>query len=227
MPTKSPPNATRPALASAIDAIAVPGVRIGHRVIAEGDERLLLPEEIGAFAASVIKVRRASGAVRLVARELMPLFGCPPRAIPKSAAGMPVWPEGIVGSLAHDNAVAVAAMAAKSDFLSVGVDIEPAEPLEPGLLEIVATPNERRGAASDPLHGRLLFTIKEAVYKAVNPLDGVFLDHHDVEVNLAEGTAAVRQGRRVPFRYGVAAHIVVLAVISSASERLKTHSDPA
>ena len=84
MPTKCPPNATRPALASAIDAIAVPGVRIGHRVIAEGDERLLLPEEIGAFAASVIKVRRASGAVRLVARELMPLFGCPPRAIPKS-----------------------------------------------------------------------------------------------------------------------------------------------
>lgn len=213
MPAKSPPNATRPSLASAIDAITVPGIRIGHRFIAEGDERLLLPEEIGAFAASVVKVRRASGAARLVARELMPHFGHELRAIPKSAGGMPVWPEGIVGSLAHDNEVAVAAMAAKSDFLSVGVDIEPAEPLEPGLLEIVATPGEREVAASDPVHGRLLFAIKEAVYKAVNPLDGVFLDHHDVEVNLTGGTAAVRQGRRVEFRYCAAGHIVVLAFI--------------
>jgi 4'-phosphopantetheinyl transferase EntD len=212
MPTRSPPNA-RPSLASAIDAIAVPGVRIGHRVIAEGDERLLLPEEIGAFAASVLKVRRASGAARLVARELMPHFGCVPRAVPKSGAGMPVWPEGIVGSLAHDNEVAVAAMAAKSEFLNVGIDVEPAEPLEPGMLEIVATPNERKWAASDPLYGRVLFAIKEAVYKAVNPLDGVFLDHHDVEVNPAEGIATVRQERRVAFRYCAAGRIVVLAYI--------------
>jgi 4'-phosphopantetheinyl transferase EntD len=157
-------NTTDPSLARAINSIAVPGVRIGHRLIADGDERRLLPEEIGAFAASVVKVRRASGAARVAARELMPCFGYAPRAIPKSAAGPPVWPEGIVGSLAHDNEVAVAAMAAKSDFLSVGVDVEPAEPLEPGLLEIVATTAEREGAAEDRLRGRLLFSIKEAVY---------------------------------------------------------------
>jgi 4'-phosphopantetheinyl transferase EntD len=213
-------NATVLSLARAIDAIDVPGIRIGHRLIADGDERLLLPEEVGAFTTSVVKVRRASGAARLVARELMPRFGCAPRAIPKSATGMPIWPEGIVGSLAHDNEVAVAAMAAKSDFLSVGIDVEPAEPLEAGLLEIVATPGEREGAAEDRLRGRLLFCIKEAVYKAVNPLDGVFLDHHDVEVNLAERRAEVRQGRRVEFCYCVADHIVALAFIPSRSGRI-------
>jgi len=212
-------NATVLSLARAIDAIDVPGIRIGHRLIADGDERLLLPEEVGAFTTSVVKVRRASGAARLVARELMPRFGCAPRAIPKSATGMPIWPEGIVGSLAHDNEVAVAAMAAKSDFLSVGIDVEPAEPLEAGLLEIVATQGEREGAAEDRLRGRLLFCIKEAVYKAVNPLDGVFLDHHDVEVNLAERRAEVRQGRRVEFGYCVADHIVALAFIPSRSGR--------
>jgi 4'-phosphopantetheinyl transferase EntD len=216
----SPSNsATQASLTRAIDAIDVQGVRIGHRLIADGDERLLLPEEVGAFATSVVKVRRASGAARLVARELMPRFGCAPRAIPKSAAGMPVWPEGIVGSLAHDNEVAVAAMAAESDFLSVGVDVEPAEPLEAGLLEIVATPREREGAAEDRLRGRLLFCIKEAVYKAVNPLDGVFLDHHDVEVNLTLGAAVVRQGREVEFRYCVAPRIVALAFIAARSSR--------
>jgi 4'-phosphopantetheinyl transferase EntD len=59
----------------------------------------------------------------------------------------------------------------------------------------------------------LLFSIKEAVYKAVYPLDGVFLDHRDVEVCLASRTAIVRNGRIVNFRYCSAAHIVTLAFI--------------
>jgi 4'-phosphopantetheinyl transferase EntD len=206
-------NATDPELARAIDAMTVPGILVEHRIIADGDESALLPEEIGAFAGSVTKVRRASGAARLVARQLLPRLGCAPRAIPKSTAGMPLFPDGIVGSLAHDSKMAVAAAAAKSQFLSVGVDIEPAEPLEPGLLEIIATARERERASYDPFRGRLLFSIKEAIYKAVYPLDGVFLDHHDVEVNVDDGTATVRRGRVVRFRHCVAGHIVVLAFI--------------
>jgi 4'-phosphopantetheinyl transferase EntD len=211
-------NATNPALALAIDAMAVPGIVVDHRLIADGDELALLPEEIGAFAGSVTKVRRASGAARIVARQLLPRFGHAPCAIPKFTAGMPVWPEGIVGSLAHDAEVAIAAMAARHDFFGVGVDVEPAEPLDPGLLDIVATATERERAHDEPLHGRLLFSIKEAIYKAVYPLDGTFLDHHDVEVDLAGGTAAVRHGRVVRFRYCVATHIVALAFISAGPE---------
>ena len=105
-------NATNPALQRAIDAMAVPGILVDHRLIADGDELALLPEEMAAFAGSVIKVRRASGAARIVARKLLSRFGHAPRAIPKSTAGMPVWPDGIVGSLAHDAEVAIAAMAA-------------------------------------------------------------------------------------------------------------------
>ena len=100
----------------------------------DGDELALLPEEAAAFAASVIKVRRASGAARMVARELLARFGQPPRAIPKSTAGMPLWPEDIVGSLAHDAEVAIAAIASQREFSSVGVDVEPAEPLASDLL---------------------------------------------------------------------------------------------
>ena len=74
----------------------------------------------------------------------------------------------------------------------------------PDLLDIVATATEREGIQDDPLRGRLLFSIKEAVYKAVYPLDRMFLDHHDVEVSLAAGTAVVRNGRVVRFRYCVA-----------------------
>jgi 4'-phosphopantetheinyl transferase EntD len=65
----------------------------------------------------------------------------------------------------------------------------------------------------DPLGGRLLFAVKEAVYKAVYPLDGVFLDHEDVDVNLRDGIAVVRNSRPLHFRYCIAMHMVALAFI--------------
>ena len=209
-------TATSPQLQRAIDAMSVPGILVDHRLITEGDELALLPEEMSAFAGSVIKVRRASGAARIVARQLLSRFGQAQRAIPKSTAGMPVWPNGIVGSLAHESKIAVAAVASRREFLTVGVDIEPAEPLDPDLLDMVATPKERQSIQDDPCHGRVLFSVKEAVYKAVYPLDGTFLDHHDVEVSLPTGVAAVREGRAVNFRYCVATHIVALAFIPAA-----------
>ncbi len=206
-------NATTSPLARAIETMSVPGILVDHRLIAEGDELALLPTEMAAFAGSVLKVRRASGGARIVARTLLSRFGYAPCAIPKSTAGMPVWPEGIVGSLAHDPKVAIAAMAAQREFQSIGVDIEPTEPLAPDLLDIVATAKERERIEDDPFRGRLLFSIKEAVYKAVYPLDRIFLDHHDVEVSLPDGTAMVRNGRLVRFRHCLAEHIVTLAFV--------------
>jgi len=206
-------NATDPELARAIEAMAVPGIAVDHRLIADHDEAALLPEEMAAFAGSVTKVRRASGAARLVARQLLSRFGHPPVPIRKSTAGMPVWPRGIVGSMAHDARVAVAAMAASQHFLGIGVDVEPAEPIDSDLVTIIATPAERAAAQADPTRGRLLFSIKEAIYKAVYPLDGQFLDHQDVEVDLSSGTAEVLGGRQVNFRHCAATHIVVLAFI--------------
>ena len=206
-------TARDPVLARSIDALAMPGILIDHRLISPGDELALLPAELGAFANSVVKVRQASGAARLVVRTLLPQLGHVYQAVPKADTGAPIWPEDIVGSLAHDARVAVAAIARRRDFQSLGVDVEPAEPLDADLLDLVATPGERRRLAEDPCRGRLLFTVKEAVYKAVHPLDGVFLEHHDVEVDLPSQTAAVRGGRSVSFRFSASTHIVVLAFL--------------
>ena len=208
MPAVNPTDAE---LQRAIDAIAPPGIAIGHRLIAEGDDEALLPEEMQAFAASVIQVRRASAAARIVARQLMSRFGRAPQAIRKSPAGVPMWPDGIVGSLAHDNCLAIAALAERAQFPSIGVDVEPAEPLSPDLLSIISTSGERSHGRVDLYYGRLLFAIKEAVYKAVYPLDGRFLEPHDVEVSLSEGVAQVRDGRSVYFSFCAMTHFVVLA----------------
>jgi len=200
-------------LQKSFDALALPGVVLGHRLIVPGDDLELRPDEKAAFSKSVEKVRRASGAARIVARRLMAQLGYPEQSVTKSAGGAPIWSPGLVGSLAHSSDVAVAALARHADFASLGIDIEPAEPLHAHLLDLVATPTERHAIAHDPCGGRLLFVIKEAVYKAVYPLDAIFLEHHDVEVNIAAGKATVRGGRTVDFRHISSSHIVALAFI--------------
>ena len=210
-----------PAFQSAIDALSPPGVLIGHRLISLGDEDALLPEEAAAFASSVAKVRRASGAARTVARQLLERLGHPTCAVPKSASGAPIWPPDVVGSMAHDSRVAVAAVGRSRDIAALGIDVEPAEILPPDLLDIVATPQERSRLGDDPCGGRLLFVAKEAVYKAVYPLDQTFLDHHDVHVSLADRKATVCNGRVVELRFCVSAHLVALAFISKAGPKAR------
>jgi 4'-phosphopantetheinyl transferase EntD len=203
-----------PSLKAACDALALPGIMIGHRLISHGDEHALLPDEAPAFLSSVLRVRRASGAARIVARELLARLGHPQWPVLRSASGAPVWPAGVVGSLAHDARAAVATVGLGRDISALGIDIEPAEQLPPDLLDVVATPRERLKIADDPFHGRLLFAAKEAVYKAVYPLDQTFLDHDDVQVDLAKRKAFVRNGRVVDIRFAVSTHLVVLAFLA-------------
>jgi 4'-phosphopantetheinyl transferase EntD len=198
---------------AAVQAVSLPGLLIGYRAIADGDEHALLAAEMPAFAASVTSVRRASGAARIVARELLARLGHPDRPIRKTEGGAPQWPAGIVGSMSHDARIAVAAVARASDYGALGIDVEPAEVLQPELLDTVATPRERSEIERDPFGGRLLFAAKEAVYKAVYPLDRTFLEHHDVEVDLSRRQARVPSGRVVDLRFSAADHLVVLAFL--------------
>jgi 4'-phosphopantetheinyl transferase EntD len=206
-------------LQSAIDAISCPGIMIRHRLISPGDELALLPDESSAFASSILKVRRASGAARIVARQMLSRLGQPECALPRAPSGAPIWPAGIVGSLSHDSRVAVAAVGSCRDVGAIGIDVEPAECLPSELLGIVATPRERLNIAHDPYRGRLLFAAKEAVYKALYPLDHLFLEHHDIEIDLASHKAEVRNGRSVELRFGISAHLFVLAFLPGPREK--------
>jgi 4'-phosphopantetheinyl transferase EntD len=209
--------ANDPSLQSAIDAMALPGVIIGHRLILPGDEHMLKPEEALALSRVVVKRRRASGAARIVARQLLFRIGYPGCSLPNAPSGAPVWPAGVVGSLAHDRDVAVAAVAKVDRIAALGIDVEPAEELPPDLIDYIATPKERRGVDSQPYYGRLLFAAKEAVYKAVHPLDGIFLEHHDVEIDFAERTGTVSNGRVVEVRFCHSTHLIAVAFICARS----------
>lgn len=199
-----------------IASIAPAGVLVGYRRIEQGDEHALLPEEAIAFSRTVAISRRASGAARLVARNLLEQLGYPRGPVAKEPSGAPVWPAGLVGSLAHDSEFAVAAIARRDDFAGVGIDVEASTYLPDDLIDLVATRAERTAIHSDGFKAKLLFAAKEAVYKATFPIDRIFLEHHDVEVDLTRGEAFVRNGRRLDLRIMERPRVVAIATMCSA-----------
>lgn len=114
----------------------------------------------------------------------------------KTRSGVPIWPAGIVGSLAHHDTVAAAAIAEKDTIGALGIDIEPNEPLPDGLIELVTTSRERSMYDLRLLQQRDLFVLKEAVYKACFPLCNEILDFQDVEIDLRSSVAHVSRVNR-------------------------------
>jgi 4'-phosphopantetheinyl transferase EntD len=205
----APTNAA--SLQQALEGLAPPGVMVGHRVISADDEAALLQPEAASMRSSLPERRRASGAARLIARELLNRLGRPSSAILTGADGAPQWPNEIVGSLAHDDEIAVAAVALQRDVAALGIDVEPAEPLPEEMLALVATERERPQLTDAPLAARTLFAAKEAVYKAAYPGDRTFLEFHDIDVDLIEGKAKTKSGHVFTLRYCTAPRIVALA----------------
>ena len=200
------------ALKRSAEQLSSPDILVDCRVIAPGDESALLPEEAASIASHVPHVRRASAAARIAGRGLLARFGLPVQAIPKSSSGAPVWPDGILGSLAHDEEVAAAAIARSSDIAALGIDIEPASPLPPELQALVLTKRERTQLPQASWSGRLVFAAKEAVYKAVAACDGTLLDYQDIETDLSAGRADA-DGRCLTLRYSTSPRLIVLAFI--------------
>ena len=120
----------------------------------------------------------------------------------------------MTGSLAHVEDIAIAAVAGAANAIGLGVDIEPDTPLPEGVAEIVATVAERARYSADIIGSRTLFVVKEAVFKAVHPSDGVFLEHDAIDVDLDSGVATIAYGRIVPFKVARARHIIALAIIA-------------
>jgi 4'-phosphopantetheinyl transferase EntD len=151
---------------------------------------LLYPEEEAAVARAVEKRRREFATVRHCAREALARLGLPPAPIVPGPRGAPRWPDGVVGSMTHCAGYRAAAVGLARDVATIGIDAEPHEPLPEGVIDLVASPAERRrltrlaAAAPDRHWDRVLFCAKEAVYKAWSPLTGRWLDFGEVDLIL-------------------------------------------
>jgi 4'-phosphopantetheinyl transferase EntD len=149
---------------------------------------VLFPEEEKIIAHAVEGRRREYAAVRSCARACLERLGYEPVPILPGLGGAPSWPAGVLGSMTHCAGYAAAAVGPLSQISAIGIDAEPDAPLPDGVLDLIATPAERdRLPVAQPRPGgpnwdRLLFSAKEAVYKAWFPLVGEWLDHQEAEI---------------------------------------------
>lgn len=171
------------ALRALLDAAGATDVFCGARAVFDAP---MHPRERILVHGVVDGVRRQTATGRLLLREVLHTMGVVPEPILRTTGGRPVLPIGVVASLAHDDDVAVCVAGAGVN-LALGIDVEPPLPLPAEILDDVITSMGDRVAVTvdgvvDPVRARLLFCVKEAVYKACFPLDEVFLEFADVAV---------------------------------------------
>ena len=148
----------------------------------------LFPEEEQIIARAVAVRRREYATVRSCARSCLDRLGYPPVPILPGVGGAPTWPAGVQGSMTHCAGYAAAAVGPVLQISAIGIDAEPDVPLPDGVLDLIATAAERDRLVvaelepGSPNWDRLLFSAKEAVYKAWFPLVGEWLDHQQAEI---------------------------------------------
>src|SRR5260370_32090209 len=151
---------------------------------------VLFPEEEALLARAVDKRRREFSTARNCARRALADLGVAPTPILRGERGAPQWPSGTVGSITHCAGYRAAAVARARDVLTIGLDAEPDDVLPDGVIDLVSLPRERdrlrdlAAAAPGTCWDRLLFSAKEAVYKAWFPLALRWLGLQDADITL-------------------------------------------
>jgi 4'-phosphopantetheinyl transferase EntD len=153
----------------------------------------LLPGEAELLGPRAVSKRREEfTAGRTCAREALALLGIPRRPILQGKQNQPLWPEGVVGSITHCQGYCAAAVASLDRCGGIGIDAEPNESLPPGVLHLIARQREQdwilNANQEEICWDRLLFSIKESIYKVWYPLERRWLDFDQAEVTIDAGT---------------------------------------
>jgi 4'-phosphopantetheinyl transferase EntD len=152
---------------------------------------LLLDEERESVRHANGKRLREFAIARNCARTAFRELGLSPVAIPRDAAGAPVWPSGVVGSISHCEEFCCALVARTPAIKSVGVDIEGSEPVTSAQAAIFCAADEVALFQHLPLlhftnWEKIAFCAKEAYFKAFYCLAGGLLDFKDIIVDFSQ-----------------------------------------
>lgn len=152
-----------------------------------GDALAALPAAEQTFARTLGDVRRRELIAGRTALHLA--LGDFTIALLADDRGAPILPPGWVGSVSHKGALA-AAIVAPAGAGTVGIDLELAAPSRLDIAQRILTPREQ---AQLPDRGRavtLRFAIKEAIYKAIDPMLRRYVGFTEVELDVGDGEAA-------------------------------------
>ena len=171
------------------------GIRASAATIADWVDELL-PEERALIEQAIPSRQHEFSTGRRLARQLLAEFGHSEAPLLRDER-VPRWPEGIVGSISHSSTrdaspprtLCVAALAFGKAFRGIGVDCEPDEPVDQGVERVVLRGDEHAWVADAAgeergRRCRIVFSVKEAVYKAFYPRTRVFWSFQDVIVSI-------------------------------------------
>jgi 4'-phosphopantetheinyl transferase EntD len=160
----------------------------------------LYPQEEALLRKAVASRRAEFGTTRWCARQALARLGLPPAPILRGDRGAPAWPAGVTGSMTHCAGYRAAALAHSRDIAAIGIDAEPHGPLPDGVRDVIAGQEEQpalaelAAATPETAWDKLLFSAKEATYKAWFPLTQRWLGFNDasISINPADGTFTAR-----------------------------------
>ena len=141
----------------------------------------LFAEEFAVIQDSVPRRQREFASGRRAAHEALSLMGAKPSAV-GSAGRKPLWPSGLVGSIAHSRSLVAAVVCEASELAGIGVDVVSRKSVSQKVEQRISLPAEQ-GSLSAFDHedrGSVIFCMKEAIYKAVNPVTDEYLGFKDV-----------------------------------------------
>ena len=167
---------------------------------------------------------------RLAASRALQAMGASPQPVLKAEGREPVWQEGIVGAITHKGEAAVAVAARKEMTCGVGVDLESLRPpVRFRIYTKVCTGPEAGWIAEveekKDLRLKMIFSAKEAGFKAFFPIEKIYLGYKDAELSWCEatqsfiGTLLKAAGAHHPvgFRFEVGCRVVGEFIFSFAS----------
>lgn len=184
---------------------------------------LAIGSEAAHLAAAVPRRKAEFAAGRTAARDAMVSINIEPCQILAHADRAPIWPVGINGSISHKNTLCAAVVARAPVFL--GLDIEEDTDLATDLLATICSKKELARIAG-PDQGRLaklIFSAKEAAYKAQYPLTRQLFGFETFDVALdqtqqrftarfTKSVAPFAKGDRLQGRFALVADHLVTAV---------------
>ncbi len=158
----------------------------------------LFPEEAVALSPKTIAKRRLHFRLgRAAARGALGKLGIEPQPLHRAEDGRPLWPAGIVGAITHtdvgrDLNVAAAAVARSGEYCGVGLDLEAlSRTVSPEVARRVCSDDELRWVQDQDANQRslMIFAAKEAIFKALYPLEQIFLGFADAELTWDDAAA--------------------------------------
>ncbi len=151
--------------------------RIGVGCARAGAAHDLWPEERQAMARATPDRRAEFAGGRAAARAALRGIGLLPFAIPMAADRAPVWPRGVAGSITHHDGACLAIAARDQRLGGLGLDLEARADLPGDLWPEILTGAEGDWLAAQAPGSRgglvrMIFSAKEATYKALYPVSG-------------------------------------------------------